>query len=145
MVPGLSWAAENGITDKEIIVGAGILDLTGAVANWGVNIKAGMEAVLNRVNEVGGVHGRKITLIAYDHVYQPPKAVANAKRLVERDKVFIMMGHLGTPTTKAIKEYLEERQVPNIFPATAGQPLDHVGEMACRRPDYLCRPDLADH
>jgi ABC-type branched-subunit amino acid transport system substrate-binding protein len=115
--PGLPTWAEDGVTDKEVIVGAG-LDLTGAVANWGVNIKAGMEAVFNRVNEAGGVHGRKIKLIAYDHVYQPPKAVANAKRLVERDKVFIMMGHLGTPTTKAIKDYLEERHVPNVFPAT---------------------------
>jgi branched-chain amino acid transport system substrate-binding protein len=111
-----AWA-ETGVTDKEILVGAG-MDLTGAVANWGVNIKAGMEAVFNRVNDAGGVHGRKIKLIAYDHVYQPPKAVANAKRLVERDKVFIMLGHLGTPTTVAIKNYLEERQVPNIFPAT---------------------------
>ena len=106
--PLLGWA-EDGVTDKEVLVGAGI-DLTGAVANWGVNIKAGMEAVFNRVNEAGGVHGRKIKLIAYDHVYQPPKAVANAKRLVERDKVFIMMGHLGTPTTKAIKDYLEEKR-----------------------------------
>jgi ABC-type branched-subunit amino acid transport system substrate-binding protein len=77
-----------------------------------------MEAVFNRVNEAGGVHGRQIKLIAYDHVYQPPKAVANAKRLVERDKVFIMMGHLGTPTTAAIKKYLEEKQIPNIFPAS---------------------------
>jgi branched-chain amino acid transport system substrate-binding protein len=111
-----AWG-EIGVTANEILVGAGV-DLTGAVANWGVNIKAGMEAVFNRVNEAGGVHGRKIKLIAYDHVYQPPKAVANAKRLVERDKVFVMLGHLGTPTTVAIKNYLEERQVPNIFPAT---------------------------
>src|SRR5215813_6927587 len=109
--------ADDGVTDKEVVVGAG-LDLTGAVANWGVNIKAGMEAVFNRVNEAGGIHGRKIRLVAYDHVYQPPKAVANAKRLVERDKVFVMMGHLGTPTTKAIMGYLEEQKVPNIFPAT---------------------------
>ena len=92
-----AWG-EDGVTDKEVVLGAG-LDLTGAVANWGVNIKAGMEAVFNRVNDAGGVHGRKIKLIAYDHVYQPPKAVTNAKRLVERDKVFAMMGHLGTPTT----------------------------------------------
>jgi len=109
--------AEDGVTDKEVLVGAG-LDLTGAVANWGVNIKAGMEAVFSRVNDVGGVHGRKIRLIAYDHVYQPPKAVTNAKRLVERDKVFVMMGHLGTPTTKAIMDYLAEHKVPNIFPST---------------------------
>ena len=128
------WAAEVGVTNQEIIVGAG-LDLTGAVANWGVNIKAGMEAVFNRVNEAGGVHGRKIKLIAYDHVYQPPKAVANAKRLVERDKVFVMMGHLGTPTTKAIMGYLEEQKVPNIFPATlaslwATSGKWHVGDLA---------------
>jgi ABC-type branched-subunit amino acid transport system substrate-binding protein len=132
--PPPAWAAEVGVTDKEIIVGAGV-DLTGAVANWGVNIKAGMEAVFNRINEAGGVHGRKIKLITYDHVYQPPKAVANAKRLVERDKVFIMMGHLGTPTTKAVKDYLEEKQVPNIFPATLASLWTtsgkwHVGDLA---------------
>jgi branched-chain amino acid transport system substrate-binding protein len=126
--------AEDGVTDKEVLIGAG-MDLTGAVANWGVNIKAGMEAVFNRVNDAGGVHGRKIRLITYDHVYQPPKAVTNAKRLVERDKVFVMMGHLGTPTTKAIKEYLEERRVPNIFPSTAASIWTtsgpgHVGDLA---------------
>jgi ABC-type branched-subunit amino acid transport system substrate-binding protein len=126
--------AEDGVTDKEIVVGAG-MDLTGAVANWGVNIKSGIEAVFNRVNEAGGVHGRKIRLIAYDHVYQPPKAVTNAKRLVERDRVFVMMGHLGTPTTKAIKEYLEERRVPNIFPSTAASMWTtsgqwHIGDLA---------------
>jgi branched-chain amino acid transport system substrate-binding protein len=134
LIQGAPTWAEDGVTDKEVAIGAG-LDLTGAVANWGVNIKAGMESVFNRVNEAGGVHGRKIKLIAYDHVYQPPKAVTNAKRLVERDKVFIMMGHLGTPTTKAIKEYLEEKQVPNIFPATAASMWVtsgkwHVGDLA---------------
>src|SRR5215475_10368435 len=125
---------DDGVTDKEVLVGAG-LDLTGAVANWGVNIKAGMEAVFNRINAAGGVHGRKIRLIAYDHVYQPPKAVTNAKRLVERDKVFVMMGHLGTPTTKAIKDYLDEKKVPNIFPATLASIWTtsgkwHVGDLA---------------
>jgi len=134
LIPGAPIWAEDGVTDKEVLIGAG-LDLTGAVANWGVNIKAGMESVFNRVNESGGVHGRKIKLIAYDHVYQPPKAVTNAKRLVERDKVFVMMGHLGTPTTKAIKEYLEEKQVPDIFPSTAASMWVtsgkwHVGDLA---------------
>ena len=132
--PWAAGAAEVGVTATEIVVGAGV-DLTGAVANWGVNIKAGMEALFNRINEAGGVHGRKIKLITYDHVYQPPKAVANAKRLVERDKVFIMMGHLGTPTTKAIMGYLEEQKVPNIFPATlaslwATSGKWHVGDVA---------------
>src|SRR3989449_11091839 len=128
-----AWA-EDGVTDKEVVLGAG-LDLTGAVANWGVNIKAGMEAVFNRVNDAGGVHGRKIRLIAYDHVYQPPKAVTNAKRLVERDKVFVMMGHLGTPTTKAIMDYLAENKVPNIFPSTLASIWTnsgrwHIGDLA---------------
>jgi branched-chain amino acid transport system substrate-binding protein len=126
--------AEDGVTDTEIVIGAG-LDLTGAVANWGVNIKAGMEAMFNRANAAGGVHGRKIRLIAYDHVYQPPKAVTNAKRLVERDRVFVMMGHLGTPTTKAVMDYLQDRKVPNIFPATLASIWTtsgkyHVGDLA---------------
>jgi branched-chain amino acid transport system substrate-binding protein len=131
---GAPAGAEDGVTNKEVVVGAG-LDLTGAVANWGVNIKAGMEAVFSRVNDAGGIHGRKIKLIAYDHVYQPPKAVANAKRLVERDKVFLMMGHLGTPTTKAVMGYLEEKKVPNVFPATLASLWTtsgkwHVGDLA---------------
>lgn len=126
--------AEDGVTDKEVVIGAG-LDLTGAVANWGVNIKAGMEAMFSRVNAAGGVHGRKIRLISYDHVYQPPKAVTNAKRLVERDRVFVMMGHLGTPTTKAVKDYLDGKRVPNIFPATLASMWTtsgkwHVGDLA---------------
>src|SRR5947209_9370842 len=134
--------AEEGVTDKEVVVGAG-LDLTGAVANWGVNIKAGMEALFNRVNEAGGIHGRKIRLIAYDHVYQPPKAVTTAKGLVERDHVFVMMGHLGTPTTKAIKDYVEEKRVPNIFPATLASIWTtsgkwHVGDLAT----YADQPGL---
>ncbi|PYM19085.1 MAG: hypothetical protein DMD81_04350 [Candidatus Rokuibacteriota bacterium] len=136
LVLGLSAVtlADDGITDKEVTVGAG-LDLTGAVANRGVNIKAGMEAVFNRVNEAGGIHGRKIKLVAYDHVYQPPKAVINAKRLVERDKIFVMMGHLGTPTTKAIMDYLGEKHVPNIFPATLASIWTnsgkwHIGDLA---------------
>src|SRR6266566_1622283 len=123
----LAWA-ETGVTDQEIIIGTG-MDLTGAVANWGVNIKAGMEAVFNRVNEAGGVHGRKIKLITYDHVYQPPKAVANAKRLVERDKVFVMMGHLGTPTTKAVMGYLEEKARLKQYG------LDYVAEVDYKRAD----------
>src|SRR3989449_11279001 len=93
---GAAWA-EEGVTDKEVVVGAG-MDLTGAVANWGVNIKAGMEALFSRVNDAGGIHGRKIRLIAYDHAYQPPKAVTNAKRLVELAKGFGMTGPLGRPT-----------------------------------------------
>jgi branched-chain amino acid transport system substrate-binding protein len=126
--------AEDGVTDKEVLVGAG-LDLTGAVANWGVNIKAGMEAAFSRANDAGGIYGRKIRLIAYDHVYQPPKAVTNAKRLVERDKVFVMMGHLGTPTTKAIMDYLAENKVPNIFPSTLASIWTnsgrwHIGDLA---------------
>ena len=76
-----AWA-EDGVTDKEVVLGAG-LDLTGAVANWGVNIKAGMEAVFNRVNDAGGVHGRKVRTVYYDDGYRPQDAVANTKKLVE--------------------------------------------------------------
>src|SRR5690348_7079796 len=77
------------------------------------------------------------TLFPYTTLFrsQPPKAVTNAKRLVERDHVFVMMGHLGTPTTKAIKDYLEEKQVPDIFPATLASLWTnsgkwHVGDLA---------------
>src|SRR5690348_17894670 len=67
------------------------------------------------------------TLFPYTTLFrsQPPKAVTNAKRLVERDKVFVMMGHLGTPTTKAIKDYLEEKKVPDIFPRSE----EHTSEL----------------
>src|SRR5256712_10935924 len=95
LLPGAVAWAEEGVTDKEVVIGAG-LDLTGAVANWGVNIKAGMEAMFNRVNAAGGGHGRKNRLVAYHPVYHPPQAATNATRPGERDHVFVMMRHLGT-------------------------------------------------
>src|SRR5437762_799296 len=140
LLGGAAAWAEDGVTDKEVVIGAG-LDLTGAVANWGVNIKAGMDAVFSRVNAAGGVHGRKIRLIAYDHVYQPPKAVTNAKRLVERDKIFVMMGHLGTPTTKAVMDY---RRADIDFSSQAAKLKESGADAVIVRAVYREPPRLAE-
>jgi branched-chain amino acid transport system substrate-binding protein len=77
-----------------------------------------MKAYFNKVNAEGGVNGRKINWITYDDGYSPPKTVEMTRKLVEDDQVFILAGPVGTPTNTAIWHYCNEKQVPQLFPAT---------------------------
>jgi branched-chain amino acid transport system substrate-binding protein len=70
------------------------------------------------INDRGGVNGRKITFIALDDGYQPPKTVEQTRRLVEQDRVLLMYGQLGTPTNVAVEPYLNSRKVPQLFVTT---------------------------
>lgn len=76
------------------------------------------QAFFARLNEQGGIKGRKIRLLSVDDGYSPPKTVEVTRRLVEQDKVFLMFGSLGTPTNAAVHKYLNDRKVPQLFIAT---------------------------
>ncbi|HEV8310693.1 MAG TPA: ABC transporter substrate-binding protein [Methylomirabilota bacterium] len=75
-------------------------------------------AYLKKVNDEGGISGRKITYITYDDSYSPPKAVEMVRRLVEQDQVLLLFQTLGTPTNSAIHRYVNQQKVPHIFIAT---------------------------
>ena len=70
------------------------------------------------LNKKGGVNGRKINLISLDDSYSPPKAVEQVRKLVEQDKVLAIFNAVGTPSNTAIRKYLNDRQVPQLFVST---------------------------
>jgi branched-chain amino acid transport system substrate-binding protein len=116
--------AEPGVTNNQILIGMSTA-LTGPASFLGTSFKTGSEACLKAVNEAGGVNGRKIKLTAYDDGYEPGRAVPNVTRLINQDKVFCLLGNVGTPTAMAIKPIITQQQVPLFAPFTGAEPLRH--------------------
>lgn len=107
----------TGITDKSIKLG-GIYPMSGPASAYGT-IGGGVSAYFKYVNtEKGGIDGRKVEFVVRDDSYQPPKAVEEVRRLVEKEKVFAVFQTLGTPSTAAVWDYLNKRKVPQPFVAT---------------------------
>lgn len=114
--------AENGVTDDQILVGMSTA-LSGPASFLGTSFKTGTETYLNMINEKGGVNGRKIKLVVYDDGYDPGKSVPNVNKLIKEDKVFSLIGNVGTPTTMAIKPIITEEKVPLFAPFTGAETL----------------------
>jgi len=118
MVSGMAVAAEQGLYDDRIVIGQ-VSDLSGATVVWGVSTTNGSRMRIDEVNAAGGVHGRKIELIVEDGQYQVPVSVKAANKLLNRDRVFAMLGNIGTPANHAIMPRQLGMGVPNLFPVTA--------------------------
>ena len=136
-------AAAQGVTDKIVKVGA-YNALTGPIPLTGKQMSAGWTAAVQAANEAGGIHGRKIELIIEDDGYEPSRAMAAARKLVERDQVLVMTG-LGTPTTVVAAKYLEQAKVPLLFPMGASSTqLNQAGlkQLFMAHPAYLTQADI---
>jgi branched-chain amino acid transport system substrate-binding protein len=107
---------DTGASDTEIKIG-NIMPYSGPASAYGVIGKT-EEAYFNKVNAEGGINGRKIKFISYDDGYSPPKAVEQARKLVESDEVLVVFNPLGTPSNTAIQKYLNTKKVPQLFVAT---------------------------
>jgi branched-chain amino acid transport system substrate-binding protein len=110
----------QGVSKNEIVVGS-IQDLSGPIAGFGKQVRAGMLLAVDEVNEQGGVNGRKLKLLVEDSAYDPKKAVLAAQKLVNQDKIFIMAGHIGTAQNLAAMPVQFEKNVVNFFPITAAR------------------------
>ncbi len=115
-------SAEDGITNDQILVGMSTV-LTGPASFLGTSFKTGAETYIKKVNDAGGVNGRKIKLIAYDDGYEPSKTAPNVEKLIKEDKVFCILGNVGTPTAMATKQIITRDKVPFIAPFTGAEPL----------------------
>jgi len=104
----------TGVTDTQILLGSH-LPLSGFAATWGVGLKAGMDAQIAYVNDNGGVYGRKLKLIVEDDQYTGPLASEGVRKLVEQDKVFAIVGGLGTAAHGAVYKYLETNGIPDML------------------------------
>ena len=115
-------AAEVGVTDTEIRVGQ-FAALTGPAAELGKRMQLGILAHFTAVNAAGGINGRTLKLISRDDGYEPEKAVAAVKALIDEDKVFALIGSVGTPTTLAAVPAINAAGIPLIGPFTGAQAL----------------------
>jgi branched-chain amino acid transport system substrate-binding protein len=112
--------AQQGVSKTEITVGT-IQDLSGPLAGFGKQIRLGMMLRVDEINEQGGIGGRKLKLQIEDSGYDPRKAVLAAQKLVNQDKIFAMLGHLGTAQNNAAMPVQFEKNVINFFPVTAAR------------------------
>ncbi len=113
-------AQTQGVTKNEVVVGT-IQDLSGPLAGFGKAVRQGMQLRVEEINEQGGINGRKIKLITEDNGYDPKKAVLAAQKLVNQDKIFIMLGHIGTSMNNAAMPIQFEKNIVNFFPVTAAR------------------------
>jgi ABC-type branched-subunit amino acid transport system substrate-binding protein len=107
---------DTGVTDTEIKIG-NIMPYSGPASAYGVIGKT-EAAFFKKINDAGGINGRKINFISYDDGYSPPKTVEQARKLVESDEVLLIFNALGTPPNSAIHKYMNSKKVPQLFVAT---------------------------
>ena len=110
-------APAPGVTDTEVLIG-NVQDLSGPLKELGAVIPNGSNMYFDYINDQGGVHGRSIKMLIEDHQYNPQKAVAATKKLVEKDQVFCLYQVIGTSPCEAIRPILAETGTPLIAPAT---------------------------
>jgi branched-chain amino acid transport system substrate-binding protein len=110
----------EGISASEIVIGTH-QDLSGPIKGWGVPVSNGMKMAVEEINAAGGVQGRKIRLVVEDSGYDPKKAVLASQKLIERDKIFAMVGAMGSPTVLAAQDILLDAGVLQLFPLTAAE------------------------
>lgn len=108
----------RGVTADEIVIGTHT-DLSGGLAILGVPITIGQRMRYEEANDAGGIHGRKIRLVAEDSQYQMPIAVKATNKLLNVDNIFLMVGSMGTPMNIALMPRMFEAGVPSLFPVTA--------------------------
>jgi len=104
---------DPGVTDTEIKLGQ-TAPYSGPVSSYGTFGKASL-AYFAMINEKGGVNGRKITLLTVDDGFSPPKTVEQVRKLVESDNVFFLYAPVGTAPNLAIKQYMNDNGVPQLF------------------------------
>jgi branched-chain amino acid transport system substrate-binding protein len=102
----------QGVTDTTITIGTWGPQ-TGPAASYGL-VGSGLGSYFKYINEQGGINGRTLELKFYDDGYQPAKAVAAAKKLVEEDKVFAITSTIGTPSNLAARDYLVQKGIPVV-------------------------------
>jgi branched-chain amino acid transport system substrate-binding protein len=105
--------AEDGVSADTIVFGQAAV-LEGPAAALGTGMQTGLNAAFNEINAKGGVHGRKIKLISVNDGYEPDRSIAATKKLIEEDKVFALIGPVGTPTSAATQPIATAAKVPFI-------------------------------
>jgi len=118
----VSARAQAPAPPEEIVIGMTVA-YTGGNAAYGT-IGRTVDAFFRMVNEQGGINGRMVRFISYDDEYSPARALELTRRLVEQDGVHLIFRTVGTPANLAIRGYLNEMEVPQLFVATGAELFD---------------------
>ena len=137
LVAAVSAQTVVGVTPTEIKIG-NTNPYSGPASAYGTIGKA-IGAYFKKVNDEGGINGRKINFISLDDAYSTPKTVEMVRRLVEQDEVLLVFQPLGTPSNTAIHKYMNAKKVPQLFVATGAtkwnDPVNHPWTMGWQ-PNY---------
>ena len=117
---GAAFAQTQGVSKGEIVIGT-MQDLSGPIVAFSKQLVAGMNMRVDELNAQGGINGRKLKLVVEDHGYDPKKAVLATQKLVQKDKIFAMVGTIGTPTALPSMPILFDKNIPHLFPLTAAR------------------------
>ena len=109
-----------GVTSNSILLGESAA-FTGPAQQLGIQMRDGMMLWFNHVNAQGGVHGRTIRLVTRDDGYESERAAENTRKLIESDRVFALVGYVGTPTSKASLPVFTKAKVPFVGPFTGAE------------------------
>lgn len=115
-------AVAQGVTDSEIVIGQSC-QLSGPLAALSAEVQLGAKLLFDQVNASGGIGGRKIRLVTLDDGYDPKRAAANTRELIDKHKVVALFQYAGTPPAMAAVPIAEEKQVPFITPFTGSDAL----------------------
>ena len=106
-----------GVSDERVLFGQSAA-FSGPARELGQNMQLGIRAAFQEANAQGGVHGRRLDLKPLDDAYEPEAAVVNTKQLIEVDKVFALIGAVGTPTSRSAVPVAVEANTPYLAPFT---------------------------
>jgi branched-chain amino acid transport system substrate-binding protein len=111
---------DQGVSTSEVVIGTH-QDLTGPIKTWGVPVSNGMKLAVHEVNAAGGINGRRLRLVIEDSGYDPKKAVLATQKMIEKDKIFSLVGAMGSPTVLAAQDAVLDAGVTQLFPMTAAE------------------------
>lgn len=107
----------HGISDTAILFGQSAA-FSGPAWELGTNMQLGIQAAFEEINNAGGIHGRKLSLVSLDDAYEPEAAIANTFELIDENQVFALIGAVGTPTSRSAVPVASESNVPYVAPFT---------------------------
>jgi len=117
---GTAALAQQGVSKDTLTLGS-IQDLSGPLAGFGKQDRMGILLAVDEINEQGGINGRKVVMKIEDSGYDPKRAVLAAQKLVNQDKIFAMIAHIGTAQNLAAMPVQFSKNVINFFPVTAAR------------------------
>ena len=115
---------DPGASDTEILLGMP-MPLSGPVSGYSIIGKVA-EAYFKKLNEQGGINGRKVKVLVYDDQYSPPKTVEVARRMVEQDQILAWFSSLGTASNTAVQRYMNAKKVPQLFLQSGASQFDNA-------------------